>query len=355
MSKLTPMKLQKSFKLFFLIALLGLSFTLIAKHKKIPHSNEPKIISVETAHVTQKILAEQFETIGSLASTDNIDISAEMAGQIAAIYFTPGAYVKKGTLLIQLDQTVLKSQLASAKANLTLSKASYNRIQELGKKNLASGQTLDKALADLKENENRVKAKVAELAKLNLRAPFSGTLGSRQVSIGQYVKIGQPLVKLVANQKLRVEYNLPERYLGKLHQGQNVSVVSDAFPNKVYEGIVNYIDPAVDKETRTIAVEALIDNSQRTLSAGLFVRVSHQFGEKRKRLLVPEESLIPTINGQKIFILRDNKAQTIRVKTGAHHASMTEICSGLQANDIIIVRGQHKLKEGSPVISLNKG
>ena len=349
------MKSQKTIKFFFLFVLLGLSFTLIARHKKAPFTADLKAISVETAHVTQKILAEQFETLGSLASTDNIDISSELAGQIAAIYFTPGAYVKKGTLLIELDQTVLKSQLASAKANLILSTASYKRIQELGKKNLASEQNLDKALADLREKENTVKAKEAQLDKLNLRAPFSGTLGSRQVSTGQYVKVGQPLVRLVANQKLRVEYNLPERYLGKLQLGQKVSVVSDAFPNETYEGKVNYIDPAVDKETRTIAVEALIDNSARTLSAGLFVRISHQFGEKKKRLLVPEESLIPTINGQKIFVLRNNKAQTIRVTTGAHHASMTEICSGLKANDIIIVRGQHKLKEGSPIISLGKG
>src|SRR3546814_3856435 len=106
------------------------------------------------------------------------------------------------------------------------------------------------------------------------------------------MRIGQPLVHLVANQKLRVEYNLPERYLPKLRLGQKVSVRSDAFPNKTYTGIVNYVAPAIDKETRTIAVEALIDNVERLLSTGLFVRVSHQFGEKKKRLLVPEESLI---------------------------------------------------------------
>ena len=247
---------------------------------------------------------------------DSIDISSELAGQIAAIHFKPGALVKKGTLLIQLDNTVLKSKLASATANLTLSETSYSRTNELAKHGLASGQALDKVLADLREKENTVKAKQAQLEKLSLRAPFSGTLGSRQVSVGQYVNVGQPLVHLVANQKLRVEYNLPERYLGRLKEGQQVSVLSDAFPNQSYQGLVNYINPAVDKETRTIAIEALIDNQERRLSAGLFVRVSHQFGEKKKRLLVPEESLIPTINGQKIFVVRRGKAVAIRVKTG---------------------------------------
>ena len=187
------------------------------KHHQNPttDSNQSKPITVETAPVTEKILAEKFETIGSLASTDNIDISSELAGQIAAIYFTPGAFVKNGTLLVQLDDTVCKSELASAKANLTLSETNYIRTKELAKRSLASEQALDKSLADLQEKENTLKVKQAQLEKLSLRAPFSGTLGSRQISVGQYVKTGQPLVRLVANQKLRVEYNLPERYLPK--------------------------------------------------------------------------------------------------------------------------------------------
>ncbi|KTD23740.1 hemolysin D [Legionella lansingensis] len=349
------MKYRSIVLLSLLVSLfLGLFFFFPAK-KTSSRTTEPRAITVETAPVTQRILADQFETIGSLASTDNIDISSEIAGQIAAIYFKPGANVKKGTLLIQLDDTVLKSELASAKANLALSETSYNRTNELAKRKIASEQALDQALANLREKQNTVKVKEAQLEKLSLRAPFSGTLGSRQVSIGQYVKVGQPLVRLVANQKLRVEYTLPERYLPRLQEGQQVAVISDAFPNKIYKGIVNYIDPAVDKETRTIAVEALIDNSEHLLSAGLFVRVTHEFGEKTKRLLVPEESLIPTINGQKIFVLRNDKAVAVRVKIGAHHDAMTEIRSGLKADDIVIVRGQHKLREGSRVIDIHHG
>ncbi|MBA2650827.1 MAG: efflux RND transporter periplasmic adaptor subunit [Tatlockia sp.] len=338
------------------LVLVFLSYLFISHHQKTKSSlNESKAIIVETAPVTEKILAEHFQTLGSLASTDNIDISSELAGQIAGIYFTPGSWVKKGTLLIQLDDTVLKSQLASADANLILSETNHNRTKELTKRNITSEQALDRTLADLQEKQNTVKVKKAQLEKLSLRAPFSGTLGSRQVSIGQYVKVGQPLVRLVANQKLRVEYHLPERYLPKLHLGQTVKVRSDAFLNKTYVGVVNYIDPAVDKETRTIAVEALIDNTERQLSTGLFVRVSHQFGERKIRMLVPEESLIPTINGQKIFVLRGKRAVAIKVKTGSHHASMTEICSGLKSTDVVIIRGQHKLKEGSQVINLHSG
>ncbi|OCH96990.1 hypothetical protein A8135_04985 [Legionella jamestowniensis] len=336
------------------VFLLGYTFS-TPSHQLHGRVTEPKPVPVETAVVIEKTLADQFETIGSLASTDNIDISSELSGQIAAIYFKPGTLVKKGTLLIQLDATVLKSELASANANLALSETSYERTRELTKRKLASEQALDQALADLQEKQNTVKAKKAQLEKLSLRAPFTGTLGSRQVSIGQYVRVGQPLVRLVANQKLRVEYTLPERYLPSVQVGQQVTIVSDAYPNQIYKGYVNYIDPAIDKETRTIAIEALIDNSNNLLSAGLFVRVNHEFDNKRKRLLVPEESLIPTISGQKIFVLRNDKAVAVRVKTGAHHGAMTEINSGLSVDDIVIVRGQHKLREGSHVIDIHQG
>lgn len=322
----------------------------IRQHKPIVN----KVITVETAPVTEAVLAEQFETLGSLASLDSIDVSSEIAGQIVSIYFQPGAVVEKNTALIQLDNTVMKSELASAKASLALSETNYQRLQKLAEKNIASEQALDKAYADLREKQNTVKVKQAQLEKLTLRAPFTGTLGSRQVSVGQYVKIGQPLVHLVANQQLRVEYNLPERYLTRLQNGQMVHVISDAFPRKMFQGKVNYIAPAVDKETRTIAVEALINNPANQLSAGLFVRVKHQLGNAKKRLLIPEESLIPTINGQKVFIVKGDKAVTVKVKTGAHHAAMTEISQGLAPNDIVIIRGQHKLKEGSQIVAVKQ-
>lgn len=344
------MKFYQKKYLLLLVILISLAILIVLlTSSRQAKTNEPRPILVETFKVQEKVFADQFETLGSLASTDNIDISSELAGQIAGIHFIPGARVKKGTLLIQLDDTVLKSELSSTTANFKLSKGNHKRIAELAKRNLVSQQAQDQAEADLLEKRNLVKVKEAQLEKLRLRAPFSGTLGSRKISIGQYVQVGQPLVHLVANQKLRVEYNLPERYLNRLREGQEIEVRSDAFPERIYTARVNYIDPSIDKETRTIAVEALIDNQDCSLSAGLFVRVIHQFGEKKKRLLVPEESLIPTINGQKVFVVRQNRAIAVRVSIGAHHAAMTEIYKGLGPDDYVIIRGQHKLGEGSPV------
>ncbi|VEG92304.1 efflux RND transporter periplasmic adaptor subunit [Legionella spiritensis] len=343
-----------------IILLLPLMIIAFFSYSHFSHKSPPKPattsnpVHVETSVVSEKVFAEQFETLGSLASIDNIDISSELAGQIVAIHFKPGEPVKKGKLLIQLDDTVLKSELATAKANLALSETNFKRTNELAKRGLASAQSKDQAVADLRDKQNRVKVNEAQLKKLSLRAPFSGTLGSRKVSIGQYVDIGQPLITLVANQRLRVEYSLPERFLSRLKIGQHVQIASDAFPGHTYDGIVNYIAPSIDKDTRTIAVEALIENKEQHLSPGLFVKVSHQIGKQKKRLFVPEESLIPTISGQRVFVIRDGRAVALRVETGAHYQAMTEINRGLKPDDVIIIRGQHKLKEGSHVITAGK-
>lgn len=333
---------------------LALLLSWVFSHQEKKPSLKPSITQVETSKVSEAFFADEFTTLGSLSSSDNIEISSELAGQIASIHFTPGAFVRKGVLLIQLDDTVLKSELASAEANFLLSQANFKRINELGKRKLISEQAMDQALADLKEKENTVKARRAQLKKLSLNAPFSGTLGSKQVSVGQYVKVGQALVSLIANKQLRVEYSLPERLISQVKLDQTVHIYSDAYPEYTFTGKVNYIAPAVDQDTRTIAVEALIDNPDNLLSAGLFVRVSHQLGNVKRRLLIPEESLIPTINGQKVFVLQGTKAVTLQVKIGAHHHDMAEICQGLTADDIVIIRGQHKLKEGSDVIAINQ-
>ena len=338
-----------------LTAAILCTFLLFSPQKKPTIKPKQAAIRVETALVTEKIFSDQFETVGTLSSLDHIEISSELSGYSATIYFRPGTWVKKGTLLIELNNTILKSDVASARTNLTYSEASYKRITELAKRHLSSEQALDQALADLQKKQNTLQAQEAQLQKLSLHAPFSGLLGSKKISVGQYVNIGQPLVSLIANQQLRVEYNLPEKLLSRLKIGQKVRVFSEAFPETSYQGVINYIAPAIDKETRTIAVEALIDNSRRKLFTGLFVNVKHQLGEPRSRLLVPEESLIPTIKGQKIFVLQGDRATTKYIKIGAHHNAMIEIKKGVQPHDIIIVRGQHKLKEGSKVIAINKG
>jgi len=335
--------------LFLVIFLVG-GYFFTTSHPTKTANDIPKTlakIKVQASPVKREVINLRIEALGSLRSQDIVDISPQIAGEIAHIYFKPGSFVKKGAPLIKLDDTVYQSELAAAKAKLQLSKMNYQRIEQLSKRRLSSEQELDQALADLRDNQNTVKVKQAELAKLTLRAPFSGTLSAKKISVGQYVSVGQPLVKLVANQKLIVEYSVPERYLPDLQIGQKVKVQSDTFSNLSFDGKVDYISPTIDIDTRSIQVEAIIDNKKQELSPGLFVKITHLLGRKRESLLVPEASLVSTINGQKVYTVIDDKANSVDIVTGAHHQTYVEVLSGLHERDTVITRGQHKLKEGS--------
>lgn len=344
--------------LLLLLLLIAIAITL-SVYLRTP-STEPtlpqiKPIRVETAPVQQINSSAQTNTVGTLKSHKHVEISASFSGKIKKVFFQSGKTVKKGALLIELDDSILQSELAAAQVSLEYAESQYNRIKELALKRMSSAQALDEAYASYKEKKTLVAIKKAQLRKMQIRAPFPGTLGSRNINEGQYVTPGQPLIKLTANQTLRIEYTLPERYLSDLALGQRVSILSDVYPNKSFEAKVSYIAPTVNEDTRSISIEAKLNDAKGKLAPGLFVRINHQFGTTKNLLLVPEESLIPTINGQKLFVFRNGKAQSITVKTGEHHAAMTEITDGLERNARIIVRGQHKLKDGSIVVDVQKG
>ncbi len=341
-----------------IVAIVGIALPLcfwFFHHPALPQESPSAGIPVETSKSHLMKMADQFETVGHLDSTDQIDISSENAGKIKAIRFAAGNTVKKGQIIIELNDTVLKNELATAKHRLKLSQNNYERTQKLEQRRIASTQALEEAKTDWQEKKNIYQTKLAEFNKLKIKAPFNGTLGDRHISIGQYVKIGDPLVKLVANNNLKLQYHLPERYLANLGKGQIVTLASEAFPNQLFKGTVTFIDPTLDPNTRSIRVEAEVKNKEHRLLPGMFVRLTHDFGNKRARIFVPEESLIPTINGQKLFVAKDNHAKSLTVQTGIHHQGFTEITKGLDADSLIIVRGQHRLKDGAVIIDVGQG
>lgn len=341
--------------IFILVGLTLLAGLWIFRHHPQQTDSSTAGIPVETSKSQLLTMADRFETVGNLDSTDQIDISSEYAGQIKAIRFSAGDSVKKGQILIELDDTVVKNELAIAKHRLALSESNYERTKQLAQRRIASTQSLEEAKTDWQEKKNTYLSTRAKYNKLQIKSPFDGTLGDRHISVGQYIKIGEPLVKLVAQSNLKLQYHLPERYLASLNKGQAVSLETDAFPNQQFTGKVTFIDPALDPDTRSIRIEAEIPNTEHRLLPGMFVRLTHIFGNTQSRLFVPEESLIPTINGQKIFISTDKHAKSIMVQTGIHHNGMTEITKGLDPDSLVITRGQHRLKDGAIIIDVGRG
>jgi membrane fusion protein (multidrug efflux system) len=291
----------------------------------------------------------QEKAVGSLVAAKNMQLTPEVPGQIATILVRDGSLVKAGAPLIQLDDVVNKAKATSAKAKLTYSEGNYHRMQLLIKKGAISQQAVDQALADLKEKkaieqESRVLAE-----KMLIVAPFDGVLGKVKVSTGEHVEVGQPLVSLTDIQNLRVEFNVSEKYLAKLKIGQQVTLTTSAFPGKEFYGKVSYIAPTINTEDHTISIYADVPNQDRMLTAGLFVNVVHLMGEEANVLFIPAVSLVATIDGQQVYKIVDGKAVSVPVKIGHRTTDKVQIMQGLMLDDVVVISGQHKLKDGTSV------
>lgn len=323
--------------------------------KSIPIAPHPLPTDVRTTSVKSSFEPDMIKATANTLNQDEVEISTDAMSSIKAIHFEAGQTVTKGDILIELGDSSLKEEVQSAKANLNLSQLSYNRILSLSKQHLASQQTLDEAKADLKNKQTELNRKLNAYNGQKLDAPFSGKVCEKHVSPGALVAAGESLVKLIDNRTLKIQYRVPARFLPFLKTNQKVKLHTSLYPDTPFEARVHFISPIIDPDTRTILIEALYDNKDEKLASGLFLEVTHLLGNPQKRLMIPEESLLPTITGEKIYIVKKDKAISIPVKTGLHMKGLVEIVSGLNEQDEVVYRGQHKLHDGSLIKRIQKG
>jgi membrane fusion protein (multidrug efflux system) len=301
-------------------------------------------ITASTAPMPQSITA-----VGSLRSDESVTLRPEVAGRISAIGFQEGQRVAKGVVLVRLDPAINEAEVLQAKANLTLAKAKYDRAVDLQKQGFISGQARDEAENNLKVMEAAVALAAARLAKTEIRAPFSGLVGLRSVSVGDYVKEGQDMANLESIDPLKVDFRVPEIYLKQVQVGQKLEVTLDALPGRKYEGMVFAINPLVDAAGRAIVIRAQVRNADTTLRPGMFARVKLLTKDERDALVLPEQALVPQGEEQYVFRVVDGKAARTKVELGQRREGKVEVVKGIAPGDTIVTAGQLKLRDGTPV------
>ncbi len=310
--------------------------------------------AVEVARVAASDFADDVAAVGTLKSNESVVLRPETAGRVASIGFKDGAIVAKGTVLVVFDAAIQDAEVQQARANLALAKSSYERNVELVGKKFLSQQALDSSAATLKVQEAAVQLAEAKAAKMRIKAPFTGMVGLRNVSVGDYLKDGQDLINIEDVATLRVDFKLPENYLGRIGKGQSVDVVTDALPGERFKAVLDAIDPLVDENGRSISARARLDNAKGKLRPGMFVRVRLLFGERKGVLMVPEQAIVP--GGQPaVFKVVDDKASLVKVKLGVRRAAQVEIVEGLAAGDVVVTAGQLKLRDGAAVRPVGDG
>lgn len=306
-------------------------------------------IGVETVRVAPSVFVDDVAAVGSLKSNESVVLRPEIAGRIAAIHLREGMPAAKGAVLVALDASTQAAELRQAEANLALSQANHRRTEELYEKKFVSARARDEAGANLKVLEAAVALAQARLQKTQIRAPFAGIVGIRNVSVGDYVKEGQELVNIEDIGALKADFRLPESYLSRLRKGQSVEVSTDAMPGQTFKGTLDAIDPLLDASGRAISLRARLENPDLKLRPGMFVRVRLAFGGERQGLAVPEEALVPAGNDNFVFRVAEGKAQRVMVKVGQRRDATVEITEGLKAGDEVVSAGQLKLRDGVPV------
>jgi len=306
-------------------------------------------IGVEAVPVGVAELKDAVAAVGSLKSSESVVLRPEIAGRIAAINFREGAAVERGAVLVALDASTQDAELKQAQASFALAQANLRRTEDLFARKFVSERAQDEAAANLKVVEANTQLAEARLRKTQIRAPFAGIVGIRNVSVGDYVKEGQELINLEAIDNLKVDFRLPEAYLGQVRRGQDLELMTDVLPDESFSATVDAIDPLLDAAGRSVSVRARLPNPNGKLRPGMFARVKLAFGATRQALVVPEEALIPAGTEQFVFRVREGKAERVKIRTGQRGDARVEVVEGLQRGDMVVTAGQLKLRDGAPV------
>lgn len=306
-------------------------------------------VPVEASKPIRRTVTDVVTAVGSLQSNESVIIRSEIDGRIEKIHFTEGQPIKAGQLLVSLDASVQRAELAEAQAQLELSERNFKRARELFDRGVATGRTLDEAEASLESTKARVALLRARLEKTEIRAPFEGVVGLRLVSPGDYLEAGNDIVNLEDLDPVKVDFRIPERMLRNVTVGQKIEVTVDALPDQTFEGTVYAIDPKIDPATRSIALRARVPNPDGLLRAGLFAQIRLIVDERKDALVVPEQAVVPRGSERFVYRIADGTARLVKVALGWRGQGLVEVKSGIGADDLIVTAGHIKLKDGVPV------
>jgi membrane fusion protein (multidrug efflux system) len=302
--------------------------------------------------------------VGSLKSAQGVMLRPEVSGRISKLGFAEGALVRRGQLLVQLDDTLQMAQLQQAQAQSSIARTNLQRSRELQAQGFVSQSAVDQNAAALEVAEAQVTLAKAQVARMKVLAPFDGTAGLRVVDVGDYVKDGADLVNLENLGSLRVQFAVPERYIDRLRSGQAVEVAVDAIVGRSFKGRVLAVDSQVDANGRALQVLAQVDNPGSQLKPGMFARPRVVFSVRPNAVVVPEEALVPLGTRQLLFKVVEGAggqkvAQRLEAKVGLRLPGRVEILEGVQAGDLLVTAGHSRLLRGDNVpvrpIDLSRG
>ncbi len=334
----------RRFSAFLCFALLPISGQVAAK-------DQPLLVEVATA---QKIeLTDPIKALGTLKPFEWVEITATVSDKVEAVHVDDGALVRKGDLLVSLESAEEKAAVRAAAALVEERRLSYRRAQDLAERKSGPLALAEERRAAYEQAVAGLETAQARLADRHIRAPFDGQLGFKRVSPGALVRPADKIISLWATQTLYLDFTVSDRHLAALKKGLTVNATATAYPDRVFSGLVDLVNPAVDSVSRAVTVRAVLDNQDGALKPGMAMQVVLN-KSPRTALMIPEESLVPSDQGQRVFVVTPTQADQGKVSQsivtlGARRPGSVEILSGLKAGQLVVTRGTLRVRLGQTV------
>ncbi|MBF8964127.1 efflux RND transporter periplasmic adaptor subunit [Pontibacter sp. FD36] len=303
-------------------------------------------VAVDVFVVSPTAFQNKITSTGSVIPNEDVELRSEISGRVTNINFKEGSQVKKGQLLMTVNDADLRAQLAKLQSNQKLYQDMEERQRTLLEKEYISRQEYDQVSNQLATATADIQALKATLDKAYVRAPFDGVIGLRQVSEGSYVTPTSPVARIVDISPVKIDFSIPGRYSQSVKVGDKITFTSEGSAEQ-YEARVYAIQPNIDPATRTLQLRALYENKNQEIKPGAFVKVSLSLEDMDEAILIPTESIIPEATGHKIFLAKNGKAQPKMVKIGQRSETLIQIIEGVEPGDTIISSGILQTRPGS--------
>ncbi|HMP90657.1 MAG TPA: efflux RND transporter periplasmic adaptor subunit [Kiritimatiellia bacterium] len=309
------------------------------------------VVTAVIAPATAETIQSTIQLVGSLKARDAINVVSEISASVSEILFEDGQEVKKDQIIARLDDAKITARLNEARARFQLARTNFERNRNLYSSQTISRQEFDQAESEFQVAEAAFRLLERELSDTVIKAPFDGVVGERLVSIGQFLNVGQPVTHLVRMDPLEVEFRVPERHLSRIALGQPVVMKSPAFSAETLSGVISFIDPIVNPDTRTVLTKALIQNENHRFRPGLFGSLDVILEERPNAIVIPESAVRYAGDQASVVIMDANdRAEFRNVVVGQRLPGRIEIVEGLSDGERVVVEGYQKMGPGTGIV-----
>jgi multidrug efflux system membrane fusion protein len=339
-----------------LIVIFGLLFIWRAARNGTTEHQAMPPIPVSTLRAQPRNMVEELQAVGSLQAVHEVLLTPDTSGRVTAINFSAGQFVEEGTVLVQLYDAPEQADRVAVAARVEFTQLQLRRAQKLVSVGAEPRKDLEEHTAEAIQAVAAVRQLDARIWQKGIRAPFSGQLGIRRINLGQYLSAGDEIATLTQLDPLYVNFTLPQQDLPRLIPGAQVQVAVDAAPGLVFTAKVSTIEPRIDRETRNVAVQALLPNADRLLKSGMYVTVRLELPTTTDAIVLPLTAIQTSAFGDSVVIVQDadaqgiGKAVTVPVITGRRLGEEILVTQGVRPGDIVVTAGQNRLPPGATVI-----